>query len=76
MWSDDDASPRTGRRSCRLFDRTIRLAGAVFLAILLSGFFVNCHVSSDIHMTFSNGVLTKAVTRMVDAVALRLERGA
>lgn len=73
MWSDDNASvPRHGEIR-RLFDRVIHLVGAIFIAVLISGFFVDCHVSSDIHVTLSNGVLTEAVTRMVDAIAMHVE---
>lgn len=58
-----------------LIDAVMRAAGAGFLLLLVASLFVNCRLSSDIHVTLSNGVLTEMAGRVIAAVAHQIGAG-
>jgi len=56
------------RGGISVFDMAMRIAGGLFTLMLVTSLFVNLQVSSDIHVSLSNGVMT----RMIGTIARRI----
>lgn len=58
------------RNSISVIDMIMRVAGGLFTVMLVSSLFVNLHVSSDIHVSLSNGIMTHMVGALVQHLGL------
>lgn len=58
------------RMSVSVIDLFMRIAGGIFMVMLVASLFINLHVSSDIHVSLSNGVMTHMVGAVVQHLGL------